>query len=1463
MIYMNTKTTKFLAVLAVFAMAFAAFAVVLPAGSDDAAGEAQPAAKIEGTVPTSTTIASISGNLILEADKEYTIAVTVGSTEYGIYLLPGAKIKMTGASETATFTTGIIFGAAVAKTEGNATVYYHATASEITFVQGKQALTDYELSCNADSVITIKSTSEYLTQDNITVSDESTNTAWGGEFDIEDVVINEAGTLKDVTVATAYAGIDNAKTVVANAIVVKTGASELTVRGMLVLSKGMTIDSAVTALTLTATAGTVTGDITGGDTASAFKVHIEACSGIFAITGTTTYTVTSVTAGQLTLVSGGFKAAEDPAVAVGEKATLNIASGATLTVTFGSTLNIDGAMYLSGKLTSSKTGTAATLLVGNENKDAVFKTRIGAAMTGINFSKDSKGSVDITTVLNEVGLSGQIESSNSYTASQVVTLLGDLTITNHAVIQIHGFLVIPAGYTLKIDDGSVLIVDGIFSESEVYGDIEVSKDSALYVALAKSFDIHGELITNASDNVYASLLIKSNFTAMEGSTLELAGATLIDADNAFGIEAGATVYIAGPVMTKAGQSNEIAAYILNAGNLVLDGATIATLTGAETGFVTVATAQAAANLAVKMTGSGALVDVENLKFNKQSSVLKVTDEGVKAGLLDPAEYFNTITVSAVADNDAISGLVIGETVSSTVDKKDNYHTKNTMSITGEVAVTSASSTETSAAEIEVAQTGETKTYGSFTIEDELELLTKASLTFAASAEKVVVNGDVKVEIGATFAASAVGSITVKGSIDSYEALDADTYSACIGAQFKADTHSYIITTVPAAMTFAAVQEGKVTVTIYGANTITDDMYITANVKMVAGTGAEITIKKDVTVVVIEGASVAVDFKVNGTLYANVEKNITGTVTADVKVTDGVAAKWTSLANALASAEAGDIILITNSTLKISDNLTIPVDVTVVIPDGTATTIVDKKTLTVNGALVSDSPITLDLTKGAKIVVNGLARFVGSDPASTYEKYKIDGAYYTEDNYVYVSNLELASQSEVTAITIYGTVTESKEVSFALQTITLADGAVLKVSDLVLSGLADVNAEKGKLSGTVTAAGLDGEAVAIMNFTDYAGCVGNYFGDLVGTAFIDEITGTVSIMSGTVTLFSEEVIENGGTLNVILGAEFIVYNNEEVTISKGTNTGTIYVAGKLTIDSDKFVNAGIIDVVYDEDDSIKGVLTVTEMTMEIGGITVDDGAVFNLNGDLTLGYAATSVDGVAAIEGVVTLDNDNYIIAYANADVSEMIVNPTADGVSTAKTTEFYINDMLYMTLIAGSTNDITYLSVIEDLTFAIEELDETQLAALKTSAGWGIKDSDTIGTYDELSAEIDYKLIAIQASWVKGLSLYVDGVRISVPGELDLSVGTHTVSVTVDAGYACDNIGITFNGVAVTPAGIFVEVDDTGAVLAVTGDVYIPEPEPVTPEEKSEWTITTILLVILVILIAIMAVIVALRLNRS
>ena len=101
-----------------------------------------------------------------------------------------------------------------------------------------------------------------------------------------------------------------------------------------------------------------------------------------------------------------------------------------------------------------------------------------------------------------------------------------------------------------------------------------------------------------------------------------------------------------------------------------------------------------------------------------------------------------------------------------------------------------------------------------------------------------------------------------------------------------------------------------------------------------------------------------------------------------------------------------------------------------------------------------------------------------------------------------------------------------------------------------------------------------------------------------------------------------------------------------------------------------------------------------------------------------------------------------------------------------------------------------------------------------------------------------------------------------------LIAGTYKVTFTLKSGYQEDKNGVilyTSDGTVLANHS-FVASGSYGydtIYLQLNGTEIIPEPEPVTPEEQSEWTITTILLVVLVILIAIMAVIVALRLNRN
>ncbi|MBR4203555.1 MAG: hypothetical protein IKQ93_08290, partial [Candidatus Methanomethylophilaceae archaeon] len=98
----------------------------------------------------------------------------------------------------------------------------------------------------------------------------------------------------------------------------------------------------------------------------------------------------------------------------------------------------------------------------------------------------------------------------------------------------------------------------------------------------------------------------------------------------------------------------------------------------------------------------------------------------------------------------------------------------------------------------------------------------------------------------------------------------------------------------------------------------------------------------------------------------------------------------------------------------------------------------------------------------------------------------------------------------------------------------------------------------------------------------------------------------------------------------------------------------------------------------------------------------------------------------------------------------------------------------------------------------------------------------------------------------------------------DLTAGTYKVTYTLKNGYSGEAVLSTSTGTILKDNSFVISPGSEKALtFQLAGTEPTPEPEPVTPEEQSEWTITTILLVVLVILIAIMAVIVALRLNRN
>ena len=260
----------------------------------------------------------------------------------------------------------------------------------------------------------------------------------------------------------------------------------------------------------------------------------------------------------------------------------------------------------------------------------------------------------------------------------------------------------------------------------------------------------------------------------------------------------------------------------------------------------------------------------------------------------------------------------------------------------------------------------------------------------------------------------------------------------------------------------------------------------------------------------------------------------------------------------------------------------------------------------------------------------------------------------------------------------------------------------------------------------------------------------------------------------------------------------------------------------------------------------------------------------------------------SIVGPATLYDGNYIVVYPGFDLSEAKLNwNAAEEKSDLVYADYVVDETLYMTVLALSTGNVALTAPILDdaVEFEIDGIQNDLLKVVNTVADpdylvyWfidgGYAKNLTVtpkigGLYDTVYAAVVASEVDATITVGAGLYLYIDGKAYSATFTPDeLSVGIHTVATELLAGYDGDNVKITFNGVVVP-------VTSTGAIITITSDMdYVllvadgavphvePEPEPVTPEEKSEWTVTTILLCVLVVLIAIMAVIVALRLNRN
>ena len=656
------------------------------------------------------------------------------------------------------------------------------------------------------------------------------------------------------------------------------------------------------------------------------------------------------------------------------------------------------------------------------------------------------------------------------------------------------------------------------------------------------------------------------------------------------------------------------------------------------------------------------------------------------------------------------------------------------------------------------------------------------------------------------------------------------------------------------------------VTAEGTTELAADMTILVEGTLTIDVDAQLTIVATATI--INNGGIVVD----GVLI--VTDNNTGLTgkdpVYDVKKTVGSTDTYSSLTYALANAQAGEkITLSQNVTLK--TNTTIPEGV--ILETGRNTVIFEKDvTLTVNGTFAVQSGGKIDKTAtGSKIVVNGVMSNISNDVNLT--KLGISGAYFSIRNVNYVSNVAYAAANigNGTDITIMGTVT-SGDVTFTAGTsgltVTIVDDAVYSAGIVTLDGSTIEIAVGGTLSGTVTAAA--GDSTASVEFSKLE-AIGSEFtvesdvettvdGDVDYLAINGNVnSGNVIIASGNVTASRIVVnsastgittqkglltIAEGATLSVPEQAELYIRANEDVTKTALSVAGTLDIDNAVTI-------TGLADIAGTVNINDGASLIITKYNAKVGTVNVDGTIAVSDNennrGNLIVG--TENGEGILAVNGTVTgqvsiESNAAYIKAYETADLTGADIewNYTTEE-SSAETTAFYINGQLYMTVYGTSASSVTIDTIVSNETYDMPGYDVGYKTGTNDEKGlylysnWysteglnpgtEVENGDNLQSFDAVYAEVEVSDIIGTISEGTGLTMYIDGLTISnwmatIDGKYVyyLPVGTHTVSIAANAGYNADNAVITFNGQTISNGGtITIEAGATSFTLAASGAV--------------------------------------------
>jgi hypothetical protein len=1118
-------------------------------------------------------------------------------------------------------------------------------------------------------------------------------------------------------------------------------------------------------------------------------------------------------------------------------------------------------------------------------------TYTDGTVASLKFASGSafKGQYDVT----EINKNADVEDAFSTATimnNQTFRMVGDTIVANQLTIE--GVLIIEPGVTLTITQtnnyGASVLVEGQYAQIINNGTIIIKTTQPYTTGGIVGLKVTGGTVLNygtinaSSPSTVTPSTATTNtktfvveygtdpmgYGVVNDGSISIGKYDTASLDKKFTNQG--TVTVTGTLMANS---------FVNGGQFTLSNAKVLTDTSVA-GFTVTMSKGAVFNLVSAEVEQGKIIKIQNA----------LNTSGVPANYIQVTAATPATTSSTdTSDPVRITGLTVTDTSTSKVKKLD---------VSGSIGTSIPTSFGTAENELELK--------GNIDVTSKLTINKGYKLDFAATTE-LNVSGEMVITKDVTATATLSNALmVVTGDVsDLSQKLNGVSY---VGAMYETTAPATFYTTLEDAITAAALAEIP-QVNVGGEKdgkfvTVTDDLIIPKGLTvdghfLVVDEKASIVVEEDARfsftqIIIIDGMIAAAD--VNSIDYE--------TILADVKEEDdeSTAAVCMSLQVALMLATAGDVIELDNTFFAADEELIIPEGVTVdaTAVNGTEFVLVNSD-LIVNGNLIVDQfafIATTDDTIG--ITVNGFIYDKCSDGACFVPWwYNPFGVSYLltddEDNTWFV-------------LTTIDNIQPSIDVADDARVTVHGDA---KLDELTVSGRDDMPGEV-IFTGDVEIGviNIDEVTLKFADGTEIDTTVRNSVGSITITgAYVDKYLSIydMAIYSSV----DEGVYMEGVVTDNVFGTYGILF--EGITGMDGTDTKTAINYGKYEEDAPTIVFAGETTVigkkVYINDN--EELLQPVGMTTVNGTLYVANNSKLTINGEVQVLGALMAADrseegNAGAIDAngnvyIGMLESDIYYLGSAAIFSGEKInlaqgyfifVAPAAiidpQIVADLDTMGVYVDDELWFTMYGYETDkyELTGLAVpMTNARLAVvldENGDVVYCHTLVGTTNVLVQDSAkrTLSGYGNVYIVLNYDIFDVKIKTDGSVkAVYIDGILMETGNVANIftmekvAAGTHKVTVEAATGYDADKcvlyteLGTILPGMAFT----FTEYDCTEwladgtpvVVYNINGTEIQPEPVPPTPEEESQWTVTTILLVILVVLIAIMAVIVALRLNRS